>query len=268
MTGPIRARKFIQRLAVSVLLLTACQLASRAGIEAATVAPEQVNSIFDVANEEYKAGSYENAITLYEGLLSGSEIKAADVHYNIGNASFKLKNYGAAIASYRRALRLAPRDQDMVANLAFVREAVLDKIDQPRGAELRREIFFFHYGLSGAETETIFLCAYVVAAGLGIALLLRKSRSLKWLTLIAVFLTIVFGASCALRWRAAKNPTGAVVAAEEADVHTGPDRGYIVSFDLHDGAELEIRRFENGWCLIELSDGRRGWIEKARIEII
>ena len=268
MNGYAGALKFLGNLAVRALLAASLLLAFNAPAEATTVPPEQVNSIFDAANEEYKAGAYENAIILYEGLLSSPGIKAADVHYNIGNAAFKLDNYGRAISSYRRALRLAPRDQDIVANLEFVREATLDRIDQPRGAELRQDIFFFHYGLNGAEAETIFLCAYVAAAGLGAALLARRSRPLGWLASIALSVALVFGASCALRWRASANPTEAVVVVDEADVHTGPGGAYIVSFDLHDGAELKIGRSEGEWRLIELSDGRRGWIEKAHLEII
>jgi tetratricopeptide (TPR) repeat protein len=268
MNGFAGALKSLETLAVRALIAASLLLASHAPAEAVTIQPEQVNSIFDLANEEYKAGAYENAITLYEGLLTSPDIKAADVHYNIGNAAFKLTNHGRAIASYRRALRLAPRDQDIVANLEFVREATLDRIDQPRGTELRRDLFFFHYGLNGAEAETIFLCAYVAAACLGAAFLARRSRPLGWLALIALSAALVFGASCALRWQASANPTGAVVVADEADVHTGPGGNYIVSFDLRDGAELEIGRSEGEWSLIELSDGRRGWIKKAHLEII
>jgi tetratricopeptide (TPR) repeat protein len=268
MNGFAGALKTLGILAASALLAASLLLASHATAESAPVLPEQVNSIFDMANEEYKAGAYENAVTLYEGLLTSPGIKAADIHYNIGNAAFKLNNHGRAIASYRRALRLAPRDQDIVANLDFVREATLDRIDQPRGTELRRDIFFFHYGLSGAEAEKIFLCAYVAAAGLGSALLVRRSKALRWLTLIALSVTIALGVSCALRWQASANPSEAVVVADEADVHTGPGNHYIVSFDLHDGAELEIGRSEGEWRLIELSDGRRGWIEKIHLEII
>ena len=78
----------------------------------------------------------------------------------------------------------------------------------------------------------------------------------------------MFGASCALRWMSSANPTEAVVVVDEADVHTGPGENYIVSFGLHDGSELKISRSEGEWSLIELSDGRRGWIEKADVEII
>jgi tetratricopeptide (TPR) repeat protein len=259
---------FIKAFMLSAVLVATCSLTAFAGPDSAVVSDEQVDSIFDVANEEYKAGNYENAITLYEGLLSGSGAKATDVHYNMGNAFFRLKKYGKAIAAYRRALEATPRDQDVIANLRFAREATLDKIDQTRSAELWREVLFFHYGLSRAETETIFLCAYIAAAAFGTVLLFNRSRQLKWLTLVALFLALAFGASYAFKWRGATNPSEAVVVTKEVDVHTGPGSNYIVSFNLHDGAELRVNRLEDDWGQIELADGRRGWIQKAHIETI
>jgi tetratricopeptide (TPR) repeat protein len=262
-------RYLTRLLTLSVLLLLACSPLAFAGQDTAVVAPEQVDSIFDIANEEYKMGKYENAITLYEGLLAGgSGVQATDIHYNLGNAFFRLKHYGKAIAAYRRALRVSPRDQDAIANLQFTREATLDKIDELRGAELWREVLFFHYALSMSETETLFLCAYVATVALATALLFLKSRPLKWLTLVALFLALTFGASFTLRWRATANPSQAVVVTEEAGVHTGPGHNYIVSFSLHDGAELRIHALENEWRQIELADGRRGWIENTYIETI
>ena len=268
MSGFIDKIFFIKTFTLSALLLAACSLPAFAKPDSPIVPDEQVDSVFDVANEEYKVGNYENAITLYEGLLSGSGAKATDVHYNMGNTFFRLEKYGKAVAAYRRALRVTPRDQDAVANLRFAREATLDKIDQTRSAELRREVLFFHHGLSRAETETIFLCAYIAAAALGIALLFQGSRQVKWLALVALFLAVVFGASYAFKWRAAANPSEAVVVTKEADVHTGPGSNYIVSFSLHDGTEMRIRKLEDDWRQIELADGRRGWIEKANIETI
>jgi len=57
-----------------------------------------------------------------------------------------------------------------------------------------------------------------------------------------------------------------VVIVDEIEVRTGPGRNYMKSFDLHDGAELRMRDIKNGWCQIELPDGRRGWLNVSHIE--
>ncbi len=251
---------------VAVSLLTAWSMSAVS--ESATVAEGQADSVFDVANEEYKAGNYENAIRLYEGLLSDPSLKAADIHYNKGNASYKLDSYGKSIAAYRRALRLAPRDQDIIANLRFVTEATLDKMDQPKSTEFLREVFFFHYALSAREAETIFVCSYFAAALLATTCIFHRARFLRWLAALALSLALIFGASTTLRRYRAANPNRAVVVAKEADLHTGPGNNYLVSLNIHDGAELTVRKSEGGWYQVELADGRRGWIRESLIEII
>jgi len=238
------------------------------GNEYATVPAAQVDDVFDIANEEYKAGNFKDAIRLYKGLLQGSGTKAADIQYNLGNSYFKLHEYGMAIASYRRAKRLAPRDQDIFANLRFAREMKRDKIDQPRSTELMGEVFFFHYGTSRTEAETIFLCGYFAAAITGGIYLFRKKKPLRWLTLGALVVALTFGASTGLRWYRTATPNEAVVVVKETDVHTGPGDNYMVSFDLHDGTEVTTRKSDNGWYQVELPDGRRGWIRESHLEII
>ena len=272
----MRRTRIVRVLRVMLCVFLFCSLveafrtdvfASSAG-NSATVPAQHVDNVFDIANEEYKTGNFEDSLRLYESLLSSTGLRGADIYYNIGNARFKLHNYGKAIVSYRRALRLAPRDQDIVANLSFVRRMTTDKIDQSKSTELLREIFFFHYTLNQTESEVVFLCAYLASVFFAATCLFRQSRILRWLTLIALMLALTFGASTIIKWYGTAHPNQAVVVVEEADLHTGPGHNYMVSFNLHDGAEMKVRKRENGWYQIELPDGRRGWLKDSRIEIV
>lgn len=240
----------------------------RSSADSTSVPSQHVDDVFDIANEEYKAGNFEDAVRLYQGLLAGPGPKNADMHYNLGNAYYKLHEYGKAIASYRRALRLAPRDEDIHANLRHVRSMTVDKIDQPKGTELLREILFFHYGVSRPEAEGIFLCGYFAAALLGAVCLWQKPRFLRLLAYTALAVAIIFVVSTVTRVYRAANPNEAVVVVEEADVHTGPGDNYMVSFDIHDGTEMETRKRQDGWFQVELPDGRRGWIRASQLEVI
>jgi tetratricopeptide (TPR) repeat protein len=232
------------------------------------VSSAHLNDVFDIANEEYKAGNFRDALRLYEGLLSSTGVETADIYYNIGNTHFKLNNQGKAIVSYRRALMLAPRDQDIRANLNHVREMNVDKIAQAQSTELFRELFFFHYSLSKKESEAVFLCLYLTLTIIAIIFLVRKSKTVQWLMIAAFMLTFVFGTSTITKWYGSTHSNGAVVVANEAEVRTGPGQKYMVSFDLHDGAELKVRKRANDWCQIELPDGRRGWVNVSHIEIV
>ncbi|RJP22461.1 MAG: tetratricopeptide repeat protein [Candidatus Abyssobacteria bacterium SURF_5] len=254
--------------ALLLSLLAICSLAQGEIPEDALLPERQVNEIFDIANEEYKAGNYENAVSMYEGILSTFAIRNADIHYNMGNAHFKLGHYGKAIASYRRALQISPREQDILANLRLARNMARDKLDSPKSTELLREIFFFHYEFSKMESECIFLIMYCVGVLAGVVALLKKSRAARWTAFGALAVMVVFGLSSLVHTYRQARPSEAVVIAAEAGVRTGPGETYLVSFSLHDGAELEISKTLDGWHQIELSDGRRGWIKDADMEII
>lgn len=77
---------------------------------------------FDQANQQFKAVDYAGAATSYEKSLTDEGPRAA-AFYNLGNSYQQLKRYGPAILAYERARLLAPRDPDLLANLALVRKA-------------------------------------------------------------------------------------------------------------------------------------------------
>jgi len=228
----------------------------------------QLNEIFDIANEEFKAGNYQDAAGLYEGILSSFKLKNTDIYYNLGNAYFKLGRYGKAIASYRKALLLSPREQDVLANLRVVRSRTRDKLDSPRSTELFRDLFFFHYDVNRSESELIFLVAYGLAALFGAVGLFWKSKAMRWTAAAGLAVTVIFASSTMVHAYREAHPSDAVVVAAEADLHTGPGDSYLTTFNLHDGAELYIHDRTKDWYQVELSDGRRGWIAANSIELI
>ena len=78
---------------------------------------------FEGANRLYEQGKFADAVAAYENLLP-TDSASPTIHFNLGNAFFKSGQLGRAIASYRRAEQLAPRDPDVRANLQFVRARV------------------------------------------------------------------------------------------------------------------------------------------------
>src|SRR5205823_5530071 len=75
---------------------------------------------FEAANRFYFEGKFSEAATTY-GILEQSGQKSAALYFNWGNALFKSGQIGRAIAAYRRAEALTPRDPDLRANLQFAR---------------------------------------------------------------------------------------------------------------------------------------------------
>ena len=53
-----------------------------------------------------------------------------------------------------------------------------------------------------------------------------------------------------------------------APIKSSPDRAATDLFVLHEGTKLTIEESTDGWVEIRLADGRKGWIESSRIELI
>src|SRR5262249_50947196 len=78
---------------------------------------------FDAANKLYEQGKFNEAASAYEKLVQSGQVSAA-LYFNLGNAFFKAGQVGRAIAEYRRAEQLTPRDPDLRANLQFARKQI------------------------------------------------------------------------------------------------------------------------------------------------
>ena len=76
---------------------------------------------FYKANSASQAGDYDGALKLYREITDSGFVSAA-VYYNIANCYMKKGELGRALVGYERALRLSPRDSDLLDVCAFDHE--------------------------------------------------------------------------------------------------------------------------------------------------
>lgn len=228
--------------------------------------PEDPTERFVLANGAYEEGRYGRAVELYASLIEDG-IENGRLHYNLGNAYLRNGQLGPAIASYRRALRLQPRNADARANLAFARQSARDAIAAPEPGPVVRTFFFWHVGLSrseavrlGAVTNLLFWLVLLLALVRPSAELLRGVAA----ALLVVTLAL-FGSALA---RSLAPGQVAVVVPQEVDVYSGTDSEAVLRFKLHAGTELRLREEREGWVRVELPDGEQGWMERAFVEIV
>ena len=189
---------------------------------------------FSAANELYAKGKFAEAAAAYENILqTGGQSPA--LLFNYGNAEFKAGHLGKAIAAYRRAELLTPRDAELRANLAFVR-------NQVQGATLRESHWQNWLG-SLTLNEGALLTAVFVLARCSRLLAARQIRpalapKLRSVTRLASLLTLFSGAVLALQAANHFNSSVAVVTEAEATARSGPFDDAQSAFTAHDGAEL------------------------------
>jgi tetratricopeptide (TPR) repeat protein len=218
---------------------------------------------FSAANELYAKGKFGEAAAAYEKTLQTGG-QSPSLLFNYGNAEFKAGHLGKAIAAYRQAELLAPRDTDLRANLAFVR-------NQVPGATLRESRWQNWVGaLTLNEGALITAGSFWLLFALLAARQIRPALApkLRSATRLTAALTICSGAVLVLQAANHFNSSVAVVTSAEATARSGPFDDAQSAFTAHDGAELRVMDRHDDWMQVADAAGKTGWLSQKQVEVL
>jgi tetratricopeptide (TPR) repeat protein len=218
---------------------------------------------FSAANKFYAEGKFADAANAYEKILA-SGAASPNLLFNYGNAEFKSGNLGKAITAFRRAELLAPRDSEIHANLAFVR-------NQVQGATVRESFWQNWLGNLSLNEWTVFAA---IAFWLTFLLLAAKqirpalATKLKSATWIFAALTIFSGTVLGVQAASHFTKQTAVVVSAQATARSGPFDDAQNAFAVHDGAELSVLDRRDDWVQVADGSGKTGWLPVKQVEIL
>ncbi len=239
---------------LSIVLATVC---------AGNLLAADVSADFAAANKLYAEGKFAEASTAYAAILkTGAQSPA--LLFNAGNAAFKAGHLGQAVAAYRQAELLSPRDAELRANLAFVR-------NQVQGATLRESRWQNWVGTltlnEGALlTAVLFWAMFVLLA-------IRQLKpalapKLHSVTRLVVALTLFSGTVLALQAANRFNAAVAVVTSAEAVARSGPFDEAQSVFTARDGAELKVLDRHDDWVQVANNAGKIGWFSQKQVAVL
>jgi tetratricopeptide (TPR) repeat protein len=212
---------------------------------------------FDAANKLYAQGKFAEAASAYQDLVHSGTVSPA-LYFNLGNAFFKSSQVGRAIAAYRQAERLTPRDPDVRANLQFAR----NQIQSPTLRASRWEGWLGTLNLN--EWTGLSAIALWLTFGLLTVRELRPAlaRALRSWALLSGLSAACLLTSLALAWTLQSPHKTAVVTVKEATIRNGPFDESPGAFTAHDGAELRVLDRKDDW--LQVTDGTRrvGWVKR------
>ncbi len=219
----------------------------------------------------YVNSNYQEAIKIYESLLKQGE--SAELYYNLGNAYYRTENITRAVLNYERALLLSPGDGDIRFNLQIARSKTIDKIVP------ESEMFFVTWYRSLVNMMSVdgWGRLALVSLALVIVLFLVYLFSARvWLQKVGFFgggaLLLVFVLSNFFAWQQRHQllyRQGAIVVAPSVTVKSTPAQNGTDLFILHEGTKVVITDGSmKNWREIRLADGKKGWIESKKIELI
>ena len=221
-------------------------------------------SEFDQGNAAYAEGKFNAAITNYEALVKQNQISPA-LYFNLGNACFKTGQVGMAIAYYRLAHELAPRDTDVFNNLQMARlraNATLP-YQPPWWRAWTRPLTLNEWTLAAmaagwALAGMIMVSLWKAQTGPGL------SKGMRW---VGVLFTVIV-AGLALRLWEYAGPPPAVVIAKDLPVRYGPLEESRSAFVLGDGSEVEVTDRQGEWLQVRDSLRRTGWLRKSFVLVL
>ena len=239
-------RSLLSRL--TLLLTILCPALSRAEIPVAA---------FDSANKLYEQGKFAEAASAYAGLLQSNQASAA-LYFNLGNAFFKSGQIGRAIAAYRYAGQVTPRDPDVRANLQFARNQTPGPTLAPsRWQRWLGRLTLNEWTLLAASAAWLWLLLLTVLQAWP-----ALRPSLKGYALALAIATGLLCSCVAAAWYETRFMRTAIVITGEAIVRHGPLAESQTAFTAHDGAELRVLDQKDDWLQVSAGASRIGWLRR------
>lgn len=203
-------------------------------------------------------------------VLVDTGLRNGKLFYDLGNAYLESGQLGRAILNYRRAQDFIPDDARLVANLRYARSLCRNQLPESGGQAFLHTLFFWHYGTSLPGRVTAGLALWVAFWGmLTLRLFLPRFRwNYAAVPVLILCLTLTVSVAAGLKARA--NYQSGVILSDNVMVRKGNGEGFEPQFKekLHEGVEFDVLEKRSDWLLIELPDGKSGWIKSRDAEII
>lgn len=236
-----------------------------------TMAQETNEQLWEKANNLYTVEEYQQAILLYEQILSSGE-ESAKLYFNLGNAYFKNGNINNAILNYERAKLLAPHDEDIEFNILFANQFVVtdtETIPLPFFLKWKESVInLFPADIWSVLSISAFIL-FFTALGL---FLFGKNISLRKISFWTGIILIIFsGFSYSFAGKQKKkieNRSQAIVFCPRTTVKSAPSETGTDLFIIYEGLKVEITNSLNSWKEIKLSDGNKGWLPESCVVVI
>jgi tetratricopeptide (TPR) repeat protein len=219
------------------------------------------DSGFATANQAYSEGRFQEAVEGYESLVRSGRWNA-NLFYNLGNAWFRLGDFGKAILNYQRALALDPHHPEATANLRLAR-------DEARALELRK---------SGIERYAAMITPtqYTVAAAVAFWFVLfgatswffsqrRSAGRMAMIALGAVVCALSIFALFTLE-NGTQGPALAIVTGKDIEARLATADNARSVLTLPAGSEIKVLSERGGWVYAALPNDQRGWIPAKAVE--
>jgi tetratricopeptide (TPR) repeat protein len=223
----------------------------------------QSDAQFAKANQEYADRNFKEAIDGYDQLVRSGQWNA-NLFYDLGNAYFRVGDFGHAILNYERALALDRHHPEADANLRIVR-------DEARALELTPTSVERYLKFANVNQFTIAAAIALWVATFCIVVLIFARRrsgavialSIVSLSIFAVAVFAIYELDNGSNGRALAIVTGMNV---QARVATADNANSVLT--LPPGTEIRVLSNRGDWIYAALPNNLRGWVPAKSAEAV
>lgn len=231
----------------------------------------QNTALFEKANKLYNDGKYQEAIEVYNTIEKSNE-HAAALYFNLGNCYYKLNQIAPSIYYYEKALLFNPRDEDVLINLQYAQNMVIDEVTELPKTNISRFLdgllFGFHYRV-WAILSIVFMMLFAVMFILYYYQQVSGKKRLFFVLGMVAFLFSAISVFSAFRQQNIINTQNpAIIFSKEVSVKAEPNLRSSEAFLLHEGTKVEVVDQLEEWRKIRLPDGKTGWLTNDTIKVI
>lgn len=235
-------------------------------------APEELQALFERANNAYLAERYEEAFGLYQKVVEAGLIHP-DLTFNLANAAYRTGRLGLAVLYFEKTLALEPDDAAARANLEIVQKELIDRVVlPPSGAVGEPEWHAFVRGVR--ENPLTIACLVLEALVFGILIgrrLLREGalrRLLFWTNVPIISLALLLGSLLCARIYVDARVHHGVVVQKTAELREGPVRTAKVVMEIHEGLKVRLLRDVGDFVEVRLANGVEGYMARSQVGVI
>jgi Tetratricopeptide repeat len=220
-----------------------------------SLAYAQPDADFTKANQDYAQGHFKEAISGYEGLVRGEQW-SANLFYDLGNAYFRVGDFGRAILNYERALALEGHHPEATANLQIAR-------DEARALELQQTWPERYLQFASVNQYSIAAAIAFWLAVFAIVTLIfarRRSATLIAALIFCLLISAVSGYAVYTLERGTNGGALAIVTGKEVQARLATADTANSVLALPPGSEVKVLSTRGDWIYAALPNNLRGWI--------
>ena len=235
--------------------VSACFIAILCSAVSAASSFAQAEGDFTRANQEYAQGHFKEAISGHEALVRAGQW-SANLFYDLGNAYFRVGDFGHAILNYERALALERHHPEATANLQIAR-------DEAHALELQQSWPERYLQFASVNEYSIAAAIAFWLAVFAIVMLIfarRRSATLIATLIFCLLVSAVATYAVYILEGGSNGSAQAIVTGKnvQARLATADTANSVLA--LPPGSEVKILSTRGDWIYAALPNNLRGWI--------